>query len=172
MSVKEYEPSGHTQNLVSKYESLDTSFKSSWEELYERFRSEFDQLDKLREQRNVALDEATRALRDEATRLDVKVYKSFRYGKFQVSKPVGSDSFRAVETVKLAKTLGVLKPMEDHGAVATKIEINYEAMKEFLKANSLEDKFATVIEAGDAKTPSVTGPKPIPAFGAEVKGGK
>ena len=169
MSVKDYTPTQDTQNAVNKFTTADSAFKSAWDEFYQKHQTELDQIDQIREGRNVALDEAQKLLRDEATRLDVERYKSFKFGPFQVSKPFSSDSFRAVEFARLAKDLGFKKSMEDEGVIATKIEINYEVAKEYLKKNALEDKFATTIEPGTAKTPSITGPKQIPGFGQEVK---
>lgn len=168
-TVKDYTPTQDAQNIINKFQTLDTQFKAAWGEFYERFQTELDQLDQLRESRNVALDEAGKMLRDEATRLDINRYKSFKFGPFQVQKKVGSDSFRAVEFANLAKTLGFKKQMEDEGAIATKVEINFSAAKEFLKKNGLEDKFATTLEGGAEMTPAVIGPKPIPALGAEFK---
>ncbi len=170
--VKDYIPTGDAQQVIGKFQNLDMQFKTAWSEFYDRHQTEIDQLDQLRESRNVALDEAGKMLREEATRLDIKRYKSFKYGPFQVQKKIGSDSFRAIEFVQLAKTLGFKKQMEDEGAIAVKVEINFDAAKEFLKKNALEDKFATTLEGGAEMTPAVIGPKPIPAFGAEVKGGK
>lgn len=168
-NVKDYTPTQDTQNVVNKFTTLDNQFKSAWDEFYQKHQSEFDQLDTIRESRNVALDEAQKMLRDEATRLDVNRYKSFKFGPFQVSKPFSADIYRAVEFANLAKTLGFDKKMKDEGVIATKIEINAEVAREFLKKNALEDKFATTIEPGVAKTPSITGPKAIPGFGQEVK---
>lgn len=171
-TVKDYQPSGDSQRIVDDFLKSDNAYKDTYAEFADRYATEIAQLEQLREDRNVKLDAAGKILRDEATRLDPKRYKTFRVGPFQVSKKFTSDSYRAVEAVKLAKSLGVLKPMEDEGAIATKIEINFEAMKEFLKKNSLTDKFATTLEGGTEMTPSITGPKPIPAFGTEVKGSK
>lgn len=168
-AVKDYTPTQDIQNVINKFQSLDHQFKSAWSEFYERFQTELDQLDLLRENRNVALDEAAKLLRDEATRLDINRYKSFKFGPFQVQKKVGSDSFRAIEFVDLAKALGVSRRMEDEGVIATKVEINYAAAKEFLKKNALESRFATTLEGGQEMTPAVLGPKPIPAFAQEAK---
>jgi hypothetical protein len=171
-TVKPYTPTQDVQNVVNKFKSADEQFKSSWAEFYERHQAEIDQLDALRESRNVALDESKKMLRSEAERLDVERYKSFKYDDFQVSKPFASDSYRAVEFVKLAKAMKLDKAMEDEGVIATKVEINFDGAQEFLKKNGATDKFASLIEVGKAKTPSVTGPNPIPAFGQEIKGAK
>jgi len=171
-TVKDYIPTQDTQNVVNKFLSADQKYQAAWAEFYDRHQQEIDQLDQLREERNVNLDEAGKMLRSEATRLDPTRYKTFKFGPFQVSKKFGSDSFRAVEFVNLAKSLGFKKQMEDEGAIATKIEINQEAANEFLKKNGLEKQFATTIEPGLAMTPAVSGPKPIPAFGQELKAGK
>lgn len=171
-TVKDYQPSGDAQRIVDDFLKSDTVFKDAYAEFSDRYATELAQLEQLREARNVKLDAAGKILRDEATRLDPKRFKTFRVGPFQVSKKFSSDSFRAVEFVNLAKTLGFKKQMEDEGAIATKVEINFEAAQEFLKKNSLADKFATTLEGGSEMTPSITGPKPIPAFGTEVKGSK
>lgn len=171
-TVKDYAPTQYVQTAVGKFEAADSQFKTAWSEFYDRHQTELDNLDQLRESRNVALDDATKVLRDEVKRLDIKFFKTVKYGPFQVSKKVGSDTFRAVEFVNLAKTLGFKKAMEDEGAIATKVEINFDAAKEFLKKNSLEDKFATTLEGGEELTPAVTGPKPVPGFGQETKAAK
>jgi hypothetical protein len=169
-TVKDYTPTQDAQNAVNRFTAADQQFKSAWDEFYQRHQTEIDQLEALRESRNVALDESAKMLRDEATRLDINRYKSFKFGVFQVQKKQ-SDWYRAEEYVSLAKDLGCYKRMVDEGAIAVKIEINREAAQEFMKKNSLTDKFATTLDSKEL-TPAVLGPKIIPALGQELKGGK
>lgn len=168
-TVKDYTPTQDIQNAASKFSSLDEQFKSQWAELYERNRTELDQLEQLRESRNVHLDEVVKMLRIEAQRLDPKRYKTIKFGPFQVSKKQASDFFRPEEFVQLAKSLGFEKKMREAGVIKTKVEIDYKGALEFLKDNALDTKFATTLEGGAEQTPAVSGPKPIPPLGQESK---
>jgi hypothetical protein len=168
-TVKDYTPTQDVQNAAAKFSQLDDQFKNQWTEHYERNRTELDQLEQLRESRNVTLDEVVKMLRIEAQRLDPKRYKTIKYGPFQVSKKNASDFFRPEEFVQLAKTLGFEKKMREAGVIKTKVEVDYKGALEFLKDNALDTKFATTLEGGAELTPSVTGPKAIPALGQEAK---
>lgn len=170
MSVQNYTPTQEVQNVINRFEDQDRVFKAAFDELAAKYPTEFAQLEKLREGRNVSLDEAIKMLRDEASRLSRDKYPSFRFRDFLVKKPQGSDSFRAEEFVELSKSLNFKKAMQDAGVIQTKVVIDYDAAVEFLKKNNLQTKFAHLVMEGDMKTPSVEGPKPIPPLGQEYKG--
>lgn len=170
MSIKDYEPTQDVRNSIAKFETLDAQARSAAEELYSKYQTEIDQLNNLIESRNVALDESNKLLRSEVTRLDGDKFKTVKFHAFQVSKKKGSDFYGAAEFVDKAKAEGVKKKMEDEGVIATKIEINYDAAKEFLKKNGLEKSFAGALHEGADLTPAVSGPKPLALFAQEIKG--
>jgi hypothetical protein len=160
--------SADAQKKVSDFEIADDKYKTAWEAFETQNATMLAALDKLREDRNNKLDEATRALRTEAEALDISAVKRLTIGRFIVQKR-WSDFYIADKLVPMLKDRQVYDHAINAKIVAEKVEVaKYNEIKTFLKAHGLEKDFE-VCEDGEELTPAVTAPKPIPTFGAESK---
>ena len=162
-----YKITPDTQDKITKFELADATFRKSWDDFEQQAKQFLDYLDKLREERNVRLDEAVRALRTEAEGLEIIDVKSIKAGPFFVQKKQ-SPSYLPWRFIEILREKNLYNRAKDEGAIVEVTEIPYAKAKDFVNRLKLESSFA---EAEDSKelTPAVSGPKPIPPFGVESK---
>lgn len=165
--AKEYKPSTELQTKLDLFEGLDKAYKAQYDAFYQKNAAELDSLEDLREKRNIALDELKRASRDEVGALDITQYKSVRVGRLSVTKPE-TKFFIPEAFVATADQLGLYDRLVEKGAIIEKIEVPYKEAKAALEELKQVDNFLHC-EDGKELTPTVTGPKNIPPFGAEYK---
>lgn len=163
--IKYVTPSVENQARVKEFEDADAAYSKTWADFEEKAKQWFDMLEDMREKRNRRLDDAIRALREEATRTK----QSIKSGPFKVDAKT-KRYFAPEEFVKLAKDYNVLDALKTAGAVVEKTEVDTERAAEWLKTSDLVGKFIPSYHE-DPMTPAVTGPKEVPPFGSPVKTG-
>lgn len=165
-----FQPSNEAQTLISQFQTSDQIFKEAWANFETKHQKELEMLEALREQRNVDLDEAKRVLREESFNADITQVKFIEIGPFKVQKK--ESKWFIVEKFKsLLEDMGKYDAALSEGVIAEKIEVDYKTALAWLEKNSLTEKFLSC-EDGKELTPAVSGPKPIPSFGAELKEAK
>lgn len=169
--MAKYQFTKETQDKINLYNQADQDFKAAWAVFEQKMAVELQHLDQLREDRNVKLDEAKRAARTEAAEVSISDAKSIAFGGFSVMKK-WSDFYIPEKLVALLKDKGLYDAALAAKAVAEKIEVaKFDEVKAFLQKEGVDKDFEEC-EDGIELTPAVTGPKPIPALGAEYKDAK
>jgi hypothetical protein len=169
--VAKFQFSKDTQDKVTLFEQSDSAFKAAWGALEQKISAELQYLDSLREDRNAKLDEAKRAIRTESVEADITENKSLRIGTFSVQKK-WSNFYTPEKFVALLKDKGLYDGALSAKIVAEKIEIaKFDVAKQFLENEGVLTDFEEC-EDGQELTPAVSGPKPIPPLGAELKESK
>jgi hypothetical protein len=169
--MSKFQFSKDVQDKVTLFEQSDSAFKAAWGTFEQKMAVELQYLDGLREDRNAKLDEARRAIRADATEADITENKSLRIGTFSVLKK-WSSSYTPEKLVPLLKDKGLYDGALTAKIVAEKIEIaKFEVVKQFLDNEGVLKDFDEC-EDGYELTPAVSGPKPIPPLGAELKEAK
>lgn len=166
MTMSTHKLSEETTKAIQDYEALDRQFKDAWSVFEQAHRTELEHLDQLREARNAALDQAQRALRSEAQDPSCTV-RSISAGPFQVVKKK-TEFYDADMFIARLHERELYDAAITEKAVIERIEIDYKEARNFLKGRSLLDDFEDC-EDGAEMTPAVSGPKPVPGFGAETK---
>lgn len=160
-----------TEAKVEAFNTSDQAYKAAWEQFEQQHEQHLAYLDKLREERNAKLDEAKRALRDEAARLNISLVKFVKAGPFSVQKK-WSAFYAPERTVALLKDKGLYDTALAAKVVAERIELaKFDELKAFFEKNGVSTDFEEC-EDGQEQTPAVSGPKPVPPFGAESKDAK
>ena len=156
-----------TKTAVRTFEAADAAYQSLFDTFQDEYQSALIQLDTAREERNAALDIAKKALRADAQAADYRSVKELRYGPFKVQKK-WSGWYIVEMFVDLITQEGLYDAAVDSGVIRIKTEVDGNLAAEFLRSNSVEDKFKPCID-GKELTPAVTGPKPVVAFGGTEK---
>ncbi|MDD1710160.1 MAG: hypothetical protein LUQ37_04530 [Methanoregulaceae archaeon] len=165
--MAQYTVSKETQDKIASFELADSTFRKAWDDFEQQAKQFLDYLDKLREDRNVKLDEAVRSLRTEADAQPITSVKTIKAGPFSVQKKQ-SMFFIPERFLAILKEKGLYDKARDEGAVVEVTEVPYSKAKQFVHDQGVEDSFAAA-EDGKELTPAVSGPKPIPPFGVEGK---
>lgn len=165
--MSQHKISESTQTRIDAFEQADKAFRAAWDDFEQKHQQELEYLDKLREERNVRLDEAKRVMRDEAAELDITKVKFLKAGPFSVQKK-WSGFYLPEKFVAMLEGRHLYDQAVAEGAVREITEVPFEKAKAFLESKGLRDDFAEC-EDGKELTPAVTGPKPIGGFGAESK---
>jgi len=169
--MSKFQFSQDTQDKVTLFEQSASAFKIAWEALEQKISSELQYLDGLREDRNARLDEAKRAIRTEAAEADITGAKFLRIGTFSVQKK-WSSFYTPEKFVALLKDKGLYDNAITAKIVAEKTEIaKFDVAKQFLENEGVLTDFEEC-EDGQELTPAVSGPKPIPPLGVELKESK
>jgi len=156
--------SDDTKAKVSNFEASRDKFNKLVTEFFDNHGDELQAMDAAREEMNASLDEARRALRDDAENIPISKVKFIRCGDFEVQKKWSS--WYIVEMfVSMAKNCGMYDSALAEGVIEEKTEVNGKLAETWLKKNSLEKKFASSLD-GKELTPAVKGPKPVVAFGS------
>ena len=175
---KPHQPSPELVEKEKAFEAVDKEWQEKWGAFYQQNEKALDELDQLREKRNIALDEVRRAAAAEAETLDIEKHPNFKVGRFSVQKK-NTKWFIAEAFVAHAKELQVYDSLVQKGAILVKTEIPYKEAKTVLEDMPFKDpetgKDGTLLdqfifcEDGKEMTPAVTSPKNIPPIGAEYK---
>lgn len=153
------------EKKMRAYEELNEKFKNKWADFEEKYYSEINELDRLREERNVKLDEMKRALRAHAENTDSR--QPTEVGEFKVIKK-WSKFYNPEKLVQMLKARGMYITAVEDGIVVERVEISkYERVKAFLEKYGMEKEFECCEDGSDAGV-AVFGPKPIPTLGAEL----
>lgn len=174
MSLKDTVTDEYLQDIERKirlYEELDNNFKNKWADFEERNYASINELETLREERNVKLDEIKRSLRSYPDSSD---NTSGEFGQFKVSKKYSryydQDKFLAKFSeiaIKTAESSLYTRAFEE-GIIIEKTEIaKFDQIQLFLDKYGYLEEFrdCEVIEESGA---AVYGPKSIPMLGAEL----
>ncbi len=162
-----------TKNNVLAFIEADKAFSAKLEAFLAKHSEELLELDNLREKRNVKLDDAEQGIRRDADLAPRAKFNekdgapSISYGPFTVVKKL-KEWFIPETFIALAERSGVHKSMVDSGAIQIKTEIDFDNACEYLRKNNMEKTFAAAKDASEM-TPAISGPKPIPPFGAQAK---
>ena len=156
-----------TQKKIDDFEASDVAFRAIMNDFEDKAPEWFKMIEAARDNRNRALDEAVRALREDAKQVDVNKIKTFKAGPFTVQKKL-TKFFAPDLFYNIAKTLGMVDGAISEGAIAEKIEINYEPGMAWIKKNDLWDKFKDSYKETEL-TPAIGGPKEVPPLGATLK---
>jgi hypothetical protein len=159
--------SEETQKKIAAFEQAEEEYTKAWAEFEEKAAPWFKILEEKRDLRNRTLDEAIRAVREDAKEVDYTKLKTFKAGPFSVQKKV-TRFFAPDLFYNMAKALNLVDGAISEGVIAEKIEVNFEQAMTWLKKNSLWDKFKDTYKEQE-QTPAVSGPKEVPAFGAALK---
>lgn len=160
-----------TEAKVDAFNNADQTYKTAWEQFEQQHEQHLAYLDKLREERNAKLDDAKRALRDEAARLNIALVKFVKAGPFNVQKK-WSPFYMPEKTVAILKDKGLYDTALAAKVVAERIELaKFDEFKAFLDKHGIASDFEEC-EDGQELTPAVSGPKPVPPFGSEAKDSK
>lgn len=166
--MSKFQCSDEAKAKVEAFELSDKAYRSAWDQFEQAAQQQLDYLDKLREDRNAKLDDAKRKLREEASEADITTVKSVKLGPFNAVKK-WSNFYNPEKLVAGLKAKGLYDMAISAKVVAEKIETaKFDEVKNFLTAQGIVKDFEDC-EDGNELTPAVSGPKPVPPFGAEQK---
>jgi hypothetical protein len=156
-----------TRDRIEVFKVADKRFKEAWEVFEATYDTELAKLEVLRDDRNAKLDEAKRSLRAELEMID-EMRMTFTEGPFKVQKKF-SDHYIPDKLVSMLEDRGLYDLAVSAKIVAVKVETaNFDEVKNFLKLHGLEKDFECC-EDGKHSPGAISGPKPIPPLGAELK---
>lgn len=159
--------SADTKNAVDAFELKDAELQKLLQEFRDKHEAELEELEKLMESRNSALDNAKRKLREEAFSLPYPDVKSVVCGPFRVVKKWSASLLKEMFLEKL-EIKNLTQKAKEAGAIVETVEIPYEEAKAFVKAHGIEKEFLPC-EDGKELTPMVFGPKPLSPLGTPQK---
>jgi hypothetical protein len=160
-------PAKETEDKVQAFQAADEVYKKAWGDFEAKHSTEIDNIERLRENRNALLDDARRALRTETESLDdLRTY--FKSGPFSVQKK-WSDFYIPEKLVSMLRNKGLYDTALSAGIIAEKIEVSkFEVVRAFLDEHNLTKEFECCEDGAEAGS-AISGPKPVPPFGAELK---
>lgn len=168
MTTTKFDVTDDAKQKVATFEQSDSAYKAAVDAFEAAHATELATIEKLREARNGALDDAVRVLRTEAAEANIAVVKRFTIGPFTLQKR-WSDFFVPDKLVPMLKDRKLYEHALNAKIVAEKVEIaKFAEVKGFLKAHNIETDFE-ICEDGQELTPAVSGPKPVLGFGVEAK---
>lgn len=156
-----------TKAKIALFEVVDKQFKEAWNAFETAHDLELTMLDKLREERNVRLDEAKRSLRAELETIH-ETRMTFSAGPFKVQKKF-SDFYIPEKLVAMLEDRGLYDTAVSAKIIAVKVQTaQFAEVKNFLSTRGLTKEFECCEDGVDSPN-AITGPKPIPSFGSELK---
>lgn len=156
-----------TKKLIADYEARAEEFQLIFKEFQERHQQELMNIDNVREELNVVLEDAKKSLREDAKLADYRKIQRIKVGLFSVAKKWSS--WYIVEGfVEIIKELGLFDAAVDEGIINIETKVNGKLAVEFARKNGIEDELRPV-QDGKELTPAVTCPKPVAAFGAALQ---
>lgn len=165
--ASKFQCSQDTKSKVEAFEEADRLYKTEWEAFEREHEIRLNQLDRLRDDRNAKLDEAKRALRQEAEGL-TDLRTTFSVGPFKVQKK-WSDFYIPEKTVAMLTERGLYDSAVSSGIVAIRVELEkFDQVQKFLQDHQVSKDFESC-EDGAPAGAAVSGPKSVPPFGAELK---
>lgn len=124
-------------------------------------------IDAKREDRNDALDDVVKALRAEASEMDITEVQKVVLGPFKVQKK-WSSHYIVEQFVELAQACGMYDSAVAEGVIREITQVDGKLAEEWLRKNSIEANFEAALD-GKELTPAVSGPKEMPPLGSEKK---
>lgn len=159
-----------TQDKIKAFEEADAAWKAAWEKFETAHQAEMENLEKLREERNVRLESARKMLRTEVQDLSYEDVKSVKEGRFRAQKN-WSRFYSPEKFVAMVRDKGLYDEAVAHSIIIVTTSVaDFQEVKGFLEARNLVKDFEEC-EDGKEKTTAIFGPKPIPPLGAEFKEG-
>jgi len=159
-----------TQDKIKAFEEADSAWKAAWEKFETTHQTELENLEKLREERNVRLESARKMLRTEVQELSYEDVKSVKEGRFRAQKN-WSRFYSPEKFVAMIRDKGFYDEAVAHNIVIITTSVaDFQEVKSFLEARNIDKDFEEC-EDGKEKTTAIFGPKPIPPLGAEFKEG-
>lgn len=156
-----------TKARIALFEAADKAFKEGLETFESAHELELIYLNRLREDRNVKLDEAKRSLRAELEMIS-EMRTTFTEGPFKVQKKF-SDFYIPEKLVAMLTDRGLYDTAIGAKIVAVKVETaKFEEVKNFLRIHGLEKEFECCEDGADSPG-AISGPKQVPPFGSELK---
>ncbi len=166
--MSKFQCSQETQEKINAFAEAESQYKTAWEQFEQTHSAELEDLDKLREERNSKLDTARRAIREEAAEADITQTKSIKIEPFSVLKK-WSSFYSPEKFVHRLRELNLFDSAKAAKIVVEKVDIaKFDTVQQFLNIEGKLKDFEDC-EDGIELTPAVSGPKPVPAFGAEQK---
>lgn len=163
----QYKCSQETKDRIERFKEADKAFREAFEKFESSHELEIVYLDRLREDRNVKLDEAKRRMRAELEAID-EMRLTFAEGPFKAQKKF-SDFYIPEKLVAMLEDRGLYDAAIKAKIVAVRVETaNFEEVKSFLRIHGVEKEFECC-EDGKDYPGSIGGPKTILPFGSEVK---
>lgn len=165
-----YSLSDDTKKKIDGFNDADERLKKVVSDFEADHMAELQYIERLREERNSKLDDATRALRAEAERVPYTTAKRFSYGPFVAQKRI-SQFYTLDRFVAIAVHLGLYQHMVDLGILKEEVVMakKFEEAKALLQDQGLADHFEECEDIKDAGVPAVTRPGSVVSFGAETK---
>lgn len=159
-----------TKKKIQEFEEADAAWRQAWESFEREHELVLITIERLREERNVKLEEARKALRNEVQELNYGDVKSVKDGRFRAQKN-WSSYYSAEKFVAMIQEKGLYdEALANRIIIITTTVADFEETKNFLEQRGLATEFE-VCEDGKEKTTSIYGPKAIPPLGAEYKEG-
>jgi hypothetical protein len=163
----QYKCSQDTKDRIEAFNTADKQFKEAWGSFEDTHATELAQLEKLRDDRNAKLDEAKRSLRAELEMID-EMRLTFTAGPFKVQKRF-SDYYIPEKLVSMLEDCGLYESAINAKIIAVKIEtVSFDEVTNFLKLHGVAKQFECC-EDGKHFPGTISGPKPVPPLGAELK---
>lgn len=155
-----------TQKALDAFNEKDEEFQKAWA-LFERTHDkELIILEMLRESRNAALDNITRLLRTEADDAGHKE-KILKIPPFTATKK-SSSLFHADMLLARINEMDLFDAAKAVGAIEVTTTVKYKEMKQFLTDKGVYPEFEDCEDIVPMTT-AISGPKPLAAFGGELK---
>lgn len=159
--------SQYTQDKIQAFQEADAEFRAEWEAFEQEQATRLEKLEKLREDRNVKLDDAKRSLRQELDVVD-EMRMTTTQGPFKIQKK-WSDFYIPEKLVAMLADRGLYDAALTAGIVRVRVETaKYNEVRRFLETNGIDRDFECC-EDGEEDSTAISGPKPVPPFGAELK---
>lgn len=159
--------SDETKEKIKAYQEADVQFRLEWETFEIENATRLAKLERLRDERNAKLDEAKRAIRQDAE-LIPDMRTTFTEGPFKVQKK-WSDYYIPEKLVHMLGERGLYDSALTSKIVAIRTEVaSFPEVKKFLEDHGLLKDFECCEDGAESGT-AISGPKPIPPLGAELK---
>lgn len=159
--------SDDTNSKLQSYHKANADLQDAMQSFFDNHTDELAMIDRLREDRNEALDSLKKALRAEAQEQDITEIQAIVIDEFKVQKK-WSSWYVVEQFVELAQACGMYDSAVAEGVIREVTQVDGKLAEEWLRKNSLIEKFSIALD-GKELTPAVTGPKEIPPLGSEQK---
>lgn len=157
-----------TNDALAEFKKADEKFQKALTDFYSDHEKEIEYLEKLRETRNKFLDATKRGMREDARAVDITETKTIKAAPFTVQKK-WSPRYIPEMFVEFCKNQGIYDEAVEGGIIKIVTTVpNFKSAKSWVQSKEADDLFQQA-EDGLELTPSVTGPKPVPPIGAELK---
>jgi hypothetical protein len=163
-----YKASPEVQFKVQVFEQADVKFKEYLDTFETKYAAELKTLESLREIRNTALDEAKRAVREEADEGTDSTVKTITVGRFMATKKE-SIFYLPEKFMAMLHARNLYDAAIAAKAVQITTSIPYQEAKAFLAKNGLEEEFEEC-EDGTPANDSRDLPQTSPRLWLRVQG--